>query len=104
MSRTFIGLGASALKIDARTDLIYIGRRDDNAVEVYDPLSLMAMGRIELPDAVFVPDHRRPAEYARGADAGGARRRLHRSRRPPPAGVVDVGADPYQIAVTRERN
>lgn len=46
LSRVFVGLGMSALKVDPVTDLIYAGRRNDAGVEIYDPASLVAFDYI----------------------------------------------------------
>jgi YVTN family beta-propeller protein len=50
--RVFVGLGRSALKVDARTDLVYVGSEDDDAVQVFDPFSLMPAARIAMRQGV----------------------------------------------------
>jgi hypothetical protein len=50
--RVFVGLGRSALKVDPRTDLVYVGSEDDDAVQVFDPFSLMPAARIALRQGV----------------------------------------------------
>lgn len=52
LRRTFVGLGADALEVDARTDLIYLGRRDETGVQIFDPFSFMPVDFIDLPDTV----------------------------------------------------
>ncbi len=103
VNRLFVGLGASAIKVDPRTDLIYVGYRDDNRVQVYDPMLLLPIDSIELPGGVsymtiadqentlllLLPD-RRSIGFV---DL--TRRRL--------LSIVDVGASPYYIATVGER-
>ena len=43
VKKIFVGVGVSALKVDANTDMLYLGRRHDGIIEVYDPFSLMPM-------------------------------------------------------------
>ncbi len=38
--RDFIGLGVSSIKVDTRTDRIYVGKKYDSVVTVYDPLAV----------------------------------------------------------------
>jgi hypothetical protein len=44
-----VGLGGSALKVDPRTDLLYVGRAGDRRLSVYDPVGLIPVDEIELP-------------------------------------------------------
>lgn len=50
LSRTYVGLGMSALKVDPATDLIYAGKSNEAGVEVYDPFSLMPFDHIETAE------------------------------------------------------
>ena len=52
VSRVFVGLGASALKVDSRTDLVYVGRDDEYRIQLFDPASLLPLGAIEVPGPV----------------------------------------------------
>jgi YVTN family beta-propeller protein len=51
-SRIFVGLGASAVEVDPRTALVYVGSADERGVQVFDPLSFAPMAGIELPAPV----------------------------------------------------
>lgn len=44
--RVWVGLGASALKVDPVTDRIYLASADSTAVAVYDPLSLLPVDSV----------------------------------------------------------
>lgn len=46
--RYYVGLGATALKVDPRTDLVYVGR-SDRRLEIYDPLAFVPVDAIALP-------------------------------------------------------
>jgi len=51
-NRAFVGLGAASLKIDPLTDLVYLGRNNSDQVDVYEPATVLAIGRIELAGGV----------------------------------------------------
>ena len=42
LKRVYVGLGMISLKVDAVTDRIYLGRRHDSLVQVFDPFSMVA--------------------------------------------------------------
>ncbi len=46
LSRGFVGIGLDALKVDAATGLIYAGRKNVAAVDVYDPALLVPVDSI----------------------------------------------------------
>jgi hypothetical protein len=103
VNRVFVGLGASGIKVDARSDLIYVATRDEARLQVFDPFSFTAVDSIELPDA---------AGYLAIDDTENTLLALMPERRAIayidiPArrvsGVVDVGFDPYLVAIVRER-
>jgi YVTN family beta-propeller protein len=49
VAHPYVGLGGATLKVDARTDLLYLGRADVPWIDVYDPLALQRMDRFEIP-------------------------------------------------------
>jgi len=53
-ARTFVGLGAVALKVDPRSGLIYLSRGEERRIAVLDPLSLQQVDAIEAPGAVSI--------------------------------------------------
>jgi len=99
ISRVLVGVGAGALELDARTDLVYVGDRFGGALRVFDPASLLPVARVEVPgpvtrgeidgaeDVLFtvVPSRRMVA--ANELVSGRA------------LAPVEVGNDPYQVAV-----
>jgi DNA-binding beta-propeller fold protein YncE len=52
VARTYVGLGATTMKIDPRTDLIYLSRGGERRITVHDPISLQAVDQIDVPGAV----------------------------------------------------
>lgn len=49
VARPYVGLGAATIKVDSRTDLVYVARADLPYVDVYDPLALQRLDRFEVP-------------------------------------------------------
>ncbi len=101
--RVFVGLGARALKVDPRTDLVYVGRRDDDRLQIFDPFSFVPIGTIALPDApgdMLIDDVQNlllAALPERGSVAF-----VDLTRREM-VSVADVGSDPVRLAVSGER-
>jgi YVTN family beta-propeller protein len=50
--RAFVSLGVSAIRVDTRTDLVYLARGEDRRISVYDPLSLQEIDRFDVPGVV----------------------------------------------------
>ena len=102
-SRVFVGLGARALKVDPRTDLVYVGRRDDDRLQIFDPFQFVAIGTITLPDApgdMLIDDVQNlllAALPERGSLAF-----VDLTRREM-VSVADVSPDPVRLAVSGER-
>ncbi len=44
--REFIGMGTVSLKVDTRTDQIYIGKKNETLITVYDPVSFVRVSSI----------------------------------------------------------
>jgi YVTN family beta-propeller protein len=42
-----VRMGANAIRVDKRTDLVYLGRKNDRSAEVYDPLSFSVVDTIQ---------------------------------------------------------
>lgn len=101
--RVQVGMGASALAVDPRTDFVYVGGRDDDWLRVYDPVSFFPMRRFEVPG---------PVGLTAIGDADNVLFTVVPSRRlvgandlvsGRSAGTMDVGEDPYQAALVGER-
>jgi len=101
--RVHIGLGASALKVDPRTDQIYVGKRDESRIYVYEPFGFLPIDEFEVPDPVsflaiddvdntllaLVPDRNQVAVIDLTS------RKI--------LSVFDVGSNPYQVTVSGAR-
>jgi YVTN family beta-propeller protein len=51
LTRAFVPLGVTTLKIDPRTDLLYLSRGDERRISVYDPLALQPLDAFDVPGA-----------------------------------------------------
>jgi YVTN family beta-propeller protein len=51
-ARAYVGLGATTLRVDSRTDLLYLSRGDERRIAVYDPVSLQPIDQFGVPGAV----------------------------------------------------
>jgi YVTN family beta-propeller protein len=99
----YLGLGAAALQVDPRTDLVYVGRGDEGRIQVFDPVSALPVDGIAVPGPVsyLTLD---PAENVLVA-ALGARGQLAfvdvtRKRL---LSTLDLGAEAYQLTLLGER-
>lgn len=104
LDRIFVGLGASAIQVDPRTDLVYVGREDESGIEVYDPVARVPVSRFDLPGAVswLAIDDERNALVALMP----GRRKvvfldLTTGRR---LGSLDVDAEPWAITLVGQRH
>lgn len=101
--RVFVGFGASDVLVDRRTDLIYVAKREEARIEVFDPLQLLALASIPLPDAV---------SYLSIDDTRNALLALMPERRAVAVvdlagraitATFDVGDDPYSVILFQQR-
>ncbi len=91
------------MKVDPRTDLIYLSHGDDRRISVYDPVSLQPIDRFDVPGSVshmtiddaentllaLVPERRAIAVFDLTS------RKL--------LAEIPVGAAPYAVAFAGER-
>jgi YVTN family beta-propeller protein len=103
LSRVYVGLGATTLRVDPRTDLVYVSRGAEQAIAVHDPVSLQQIDRFELPGA---------ATYLTIDDAENALVAVLPERRTVAVieltsrrllAEIPVGAEPYTVAFAGER-
>lgn len=103
LSRVYVGLGATTLRVDPRTDLVYVSRGAERAIAVHDPVSLQQIDRFELPGA---------ATYLTIDDAENALVAVLPERRTVAVieltsrrllAEIPVGAEPYTVAFAGER-
>lgn len=101
--RAYVGLGVTTLKVDPRTDLLYLSRGDERRISVYDPVSFQPIDHFDVPGAV---------SYMAIDDAENTLLALVPERRA--IAVIDltsrkllaelpVGADPYSLTLVGER-
>ncbi len=99
-----VGLGASAIRIDPRTDLIYLGHLDDDRIEVYDSVSALPVDAFDVPGwvsnmAIDDPQDQlfalMPGRQAIAVVDLTSRRVLS---------IVDVSGEPYEVRLAAERN
>jgi YVTN family beta-propeller protein len=99
VKRVHVGLGASALAVSPRSDLVYVGRRDGERLQVFDPFSFFPVSSVGLaaPPSHLAVDETQDVLFA-----------VEPSRRSVEAvdlvsgrslGAVEVGDEPYQIAL-----
>jgi YVTN family beta-propeller protein len=102
--RIRVGLGASAIKLDSRTDLLYIGHSELGRIEVYDPVVALPVDAFDVPGwvsnmAIDDPQNQlfalMPALRAIAVFDLTSRRLLS---------VIDVSGDPYEVKLAAERN
>jgi YVTN family beta-propeller protein len=99
----FLGLGAGALLVDPRTDLVYVGRADEGRIQVFDPLSAMPVDSFPVPGPVSYLaldelDNTLVAVLPTRAQlvfVDVTRKRI--------VGALDVGGEPFQVALVSQR-
>jgi YVTN family beta-propeller protein len=103
VNRMLVGMGAGGLKVDPRTDLVYVSSRDLGRLQIFDPLSLMPVSQIDVPGPVsqmaiddvenvlfgLMPDRR----SALALDLATGRL----------LAVLEVPGRPYQVVLSGER-
>jgi YVTN family beta-propeller protein len=102
--RIRVGLGASAIKLDSRTDLLYIGHEELGRLEVYDPFSAFPVDAFDLPGwvshmAIDDPQDQlfalMPGLRAIAVIDLTSRRLIS---------VIEVSGNPYEVKLAAERN
>ncbi|HEU4382180.1 MAG TPA: hypothetical protein VFR85_01655 [Anaeromyxobacteraceae bacterium] len=102
LKRIYLGLGAGALAVSQRSDLLYVGRLDLERVQIFDPFSFLPLSSLgaAAPPAYLVIDEAQNALFA-----------LEPSRRAVEAidllggqtlGGLEVGDDPYRVTLASE--
>ena len=103
VGRVFVGLGTAAIKVDTRTELIYLAKEGESRVFVHDPFSFMPIDDFDIPDGtsyMAIEDLENtlwlllPARRSIAVVDLTSRKML---------GTMDVGSLPYQVAIVGER-
>ena len=50
--KAFVGMGSDTMKVDTKTDFLYIGKKGSEGVAVYDPFTLSPVFHIRTPGVV----------------------------------------------------
>lgn len=99
VGRMFVGLGASAVRVDPRNDRVYVASEAEGRIQVIDPGSLVQVDSIELPGpaSLLLSDELENALVAVIPSLGAVAYVDLTSRRV--AGVIEVGSGPFQAAI-----
>ncbi len=102
-ARVFVGLGASTVLVDSRTDLVYVGRSDERRLQVFDPFSLAPVSFVDVPAPVGVMaiDDAENTLWALLPEARAVAVVDLTTRET--LAVIDVGDAPAALALTRAR-
>ncbi len=103
LERVFVGLGATFVRVNPETDLVYIAQ-GDGRIGVYDPYSLVPVDVIELPGAAswlaIDPVEKLlyaviPSRHSAVVVELGSGRAIS---------ALDLGAEPYELVLPARRN
>lgn len=100
--QTFIRMPAEALKVDSMTDLIYIAGTQRSGVEIYDPLSLTAVDSIAGDSVSYITIDGQENSLLLLSPGTRTLTSVNINTKNT-VFVLDVGEDPYQVAVMGER-
>lgn len=100
--KIFVGLGALSIKVNTRTNLIYIGKRD-NEISVIDPFALMSIDMIGTRSSVkyLTIDAEENALLALEPESGRLQKINTVSKRV--MGEAEIGQGAYAVVVMGER-
>ena len=101
-SRVHVGMGATGVKVDPRTGLVYVAR-DQDRLDAYNPLSFLPVYAIDTPGpaTTMAVDEAYNALFAvvPGERSVAVVDLVNRR----PLGAMEVADEPYQVAVAGER-
>lgn len=103
VKRIFVGIGATALKVDSRTDRIYLYRRHAGQIEIFDPFSSLPVDFIRSDEEVaYMTIDGEGNNLVLVLPEINAIREVRLVGKGAPA-LLDVGEDPYRVTLTGER-
>jgi DNA-binding beta-propeller fold protein YncE len=104
VNRIFVGLGTRFVKVDSRTDLIYVGAGHERELHVYDPYSALPVDDFAVPDAVgwAAIDDLENALFTLLPERRGVAIVDLTSRKT--LSVIEVGSEPYAVVLSGERD
>jgi DNA-binding beta-propeller fold protein YncE len=101
--RVYVGSGGTALKVDSKTDLIYLSRQGSGEVAIYDPFSLLPVDSYRTEgDASYLTidgEGNNLCIVLPGTNGVRAVRLVGKET----ASETDVGEDPYRVTLMGER-
>ncbi|MEI6226598.1 MAG: hypothetical protein WCS72_17780, partial [Deltaproteobacteria bacterium] len=99
-----VGLGATSIKLDSRTDLLYVGHEEVGRLEVYDPLSAIPVDAFDVPGWVsqMAIDDAQDQLFALMPGLRAIAVIDLTSRRL--LSVIEVSGNPYEVKLAAERN
>jgi YVTN family beta-propeller protein len=102
-NRIFVGLGAGTVRVDPRSDLVYVGRADEGVIQIFDPSAALPVGQIDVdgPVAWLALDATENVLLAGIPSLGRVAFVDLTTRRQ--VSAIDVGRAPYQVIVPGER-
>lgn len=102
-ARAFVGFAATSVQVDPRTGLVYVALRGEARLRVLDPFSLVQVDQVALPGAVSATavDAAENVLVAVLAEEGRVAFVDLTSKKV--ISILDVGHEPYDVAVVRER-
>jgi YVTN family beta-propeller protein len=102
--RVYVGTGGTALKVDARTDLVYLSRQGTGEVAIYNPFSLLPVGSFRTagsePSCMAIDGEGNTLVVPLQGTNGVRAIRLIGNET---AWEIDVGEDPYWVTLMGER-
>ena len=100
---TVMRMGLDAIKVDTMTDFIYLGRRNDTLVEMYDPFSFVRVDFIQTPAGVtyMTIDGETNNMYMVSPEIKSVMISNLVSKKTP--SEIDVGDGPYWVTLMGER-
>jgi YVTN family beta-propeller protein len=102
--RIRVGLGASTVKLDSRTGLIYVARAQEGRIEVFDAFSALPVDGFDVPGGVsrLAIDDQQDQLFALMPSRRAVAVVDLTSRRL--VSVIEVSGDPYQVRLAAERD
>jgi DNA-binding beta-propeller fold protein YncE len=101
--RVHIGGGGAALKVDPRTDRFYIAKRNSDEIDIYDPFSFLPIDSLRAGGETSLMAIDGEGNRLLLLLPGRKRLRIVHLVGKETAAEIDVGDDPYWLAIMGER-
>jgi YVTN family beta-propeller protein len=101
--RVNVGAGGTALKVDSRTDLIYLAKRFSEDIDVYDPFSFLPIDTVRAGGEASYLAIDGEGNNLIIVSPGMNRLRIVHLVGKGTVAEIDVGDDPYRVAIMGER-